>query len=338
MEPTLADLSGWLPAKILWKAGEPTVVWRPLGPGQMLDPYFDDTLRTTAADPEPEGRTFYTPLSFLRDVAEAPAEEPGPTPSGFVFHGTRCGSTVVAQMLAASHEHLVLTESQPIDALLRCQLWDARATPEWRQEQLHWLIRATARATPHRSRLFIKFDCWNVLQLPLIRAAFPAVPWIYIYRDPLEVLASHEHRCGVQFVPGELEPELFGWDLGEVMRRPFAVHWAKLLAAFGEAALGGLPLGRGHLVNHSELPEAITTGILRCFDVPRDPDMLATMAKTARYHTRDPKTISPAVTAEKLRAELPDHARAADQHVGQVYARLEAARRGEAGLPEGSGG
>lgn len=336
MEPTPEYLQGWLPGKILWEAGEPTVVWRPVGPARMVDPYFDDTLRAAATDPDPAGKTFHTPISFLKQVAELPAEDPGPTPAGFVFHWTRCASTVVAQMLAASHEHLVLTESQPIDALLRCHLWDQRATPEWRQEQLHWLMAATARATPHRSRMFIKFDCWNVLQLPVLRAAFPLVPWIFLYRDPLEVLASHEHRCGSQFVPGELEPELFGWQLAEVMRRPFAVHWAKMLAAFGQAALVGLETGRGYLVNHSELPDAVTDGILRVFGIPRNPEMLAVMAKTARYHTKDPKTLSAAATAGRLRLEFPELAATADQHVGEVYRRLEAGRYGDAGLPEGS--
>jgi hypothetical protein len=337
MELTAENLRGWLPGKILWEAGEPTVVWRPLGPGRMIDPYFDDTLRTTATDPEPEGKTFHTPISLLREVAEAPQDEPGPGPAGFVFHWSRCGSTVVAQMLAASYTHLVLAESQPIDALLRCHLWDARATPEWQQEQLHWLVEASARATPHRTRLFIKFDCWHLLQLPVIRAAFPHVPWLFIYRDPLEVLASHEHRCGAQFVPGELEPELFGWELGDVMRRPFALHWAKMLAAFGQAALAGLPSGRGYLVNHDELPDAATNGILRALGVPRSPELLAEMAKTGRYHTKDPKTISGAVTTARLQQELPDHALAVAQHVAAVYAELETRRNGDFGLPEGSG-
>ncbi len=339
MDPQVSDLLGWLPGKILWEAGEPTVVWRPLHPGSLTEPCFDDTLRASAQDPEIEGKRFHTPISFLRDVALAPEDPtaPAPTPAGFLFHSSRCGSQVVAQMLAASWEHLVLNEFQPIDALLRCHLWDARATPEWQAEQLRWLVLAAARATPHRLRLFIRFECWQVLQLPVVRAAFPGVPWIFLYRDPLEVLASHEHRCGAQFVPGELEPELFGWDLREIMRRPFAVHWAKLLAAFGRAALDGLPGGHGHLVNHEELPEAAYDGILRVFGVPRTSDILAMMAKTARYHLKEPKTVDAHPSAQRLHDELPDDVKAVEEHVADVYRRLEAARAGEAGLPEHSG-
>ncbi len=333
MEAQVSDLVGWLPAKILWEAGEPTVVWRPVSSEQIRENFYDDTLRTSANDPEVEGKRFHTPISFLREVAEAPAENASPAPAGFLFHWTRSGSGVLAQMLASSYDHLVLNEFQPIDALLRCQLWDARATPEWRQEQLHWLLLATARATPHRARLLVRFECWHVLQLAVIRAAFPQVPWIFLYRDPLEVLASHEHRCGSQLVPGELEPELFDWELGDIMRRPFAVHWAKVLAAFGQAALDGLGQGRGYLLNHAELPDAAYDGVLRAFGIPRTSDLLAVMAKTARYHLKDPKTVAPNASAQRLQDELPDHARAVETHLSELYRQLEAARAGDYGVP-----
>lgn len=339
MEAQVSDLVGWLPGKILWKAGEPTVVWRRLDPGEIREPYFDETLKASLNDAEIEGKCFHTPIGMLREVAEAPATEAVavPAPTGFLFHWSRSGARMVAQMLAADYSHLVLNEFQPIDALLRCQLWDARATPEWRQEQLRWLLLATARAMPHRTRLFVRFENWQVLQLPVVQAAFPLVPWAFLYREPLEVLASHEHRCGSLFVPGELEPELFGWELRDIMRRPFAVHWAKVLAAYGQAALTGLAQGHGYLLNHSELPEAAYEGLLKAFNVPRDPDLLAVMAKTARYHQRDPKTLSPDASLQKLRDELPDHAAAVEAYAAEVYHQLEAARNGEFGLPEHTG-
>ena len=40
-------------------------------------------------------------------------------PSGFIFHMSRCGSTVISQMLAALAEHVVVSEAGPIDALAR---------------------------------------------------------------------------------------------------------------------------------------------------------------------------------------------------------------------------
>jgi hypothetical protein len=37
-------------------------------------------------------------------------------------------------------------------------------------------------------RYLIKLDAWHIRRLPLFRAAFPDVPWIFTYRDPAEVL------------------------------------------------------------------------------------------------------------------------------------------------------
>ncbi|MEM1171563.1 MAG: sulfotransferase [Cyanobacteria bacterium P01_H01_bin.35] len=37
---------------------------------------------------------------------------------------------------------------------------------------------------------FIKFSSEHILQLPLIKKAFPNTPWIFIYRDPIEVVVS----------------------------------------------------------------------------------------------------------------------------------------------------
>ena len=37
----------------------------------------------------------------------------------------------------------------------------------------------------------MKFSSWNVLYLPLVRAAFPVVPWVFVYRHPVEVMVAN---------------------------------------------------------------------------------------------------------------------------------------------------
>src|SRR5438552_2215761 len=36
----------------------------------------------------------------------------------------------------------------------------------------------------------VKFSSWNVRRLDLLRAAFPNTPWIFVYRQPVEVIGS----------------------------------------------------------------------------------------------------------------------------------------------------
>jgi len=51
-----------------------------------------------------------TPLAALGDYA---ASNPGIAPDGFIFHVSRCGSTLVSQMLAALPDSIVLSEAGP---------------------------------------------------------------------------------------------------------------------------------------------------------------------------------------------------------------------------------
>ena len=48
----------------------------------------------------------------------------------------------------------------------------------------------------------IKLDAWNIGELPLLRECFPDTPWLFLYRDPLEIAVSHLRRPGMHMVPG----------------------------------------------------------------------------------------------------------------------------------------
>jgi hypothetical protein len=46
---------------------------------------------------------------------------PGLPPTGFIFHMSRCGSTLVSQMLASIPDNVVISEAGPIDAVVQAQ-------------------------------------------------------------------------------------------------------------------------------------------------------------------------------------------------------------------------
>lgn len=48
----------------------------------------------------------------------------------------------------------------------------------------------TRKRQKQHKRAFIKFISWNVLYIDFITKAFPDVPAIYLYRDPVEIVAS----------------------------------------------------------------------------------------------------------------------------------------------------
>jgi hypothetical protein len=102
------------------------------------------------------------------------------------------------------------------------------------EQNLDWLrAMLSTLGQPRRGseeHLFIKFEAWHVLMLPIIRKAFPEVPWIFLYRDPVDVLVSQMEQPG-QMIPSFLHYHLFGQDANSVASLPPEEYHAVLLAS-----------------------------------------------------------------------------------------------------------
>ena len=180
----------------MWAAGaEPVVDWA-IVDGPFREPFFEQTADRAMQHPFNQVFTRSTPLRALEALH---AQEPGIAPTGFVFHMSRCGSTLIAQMLAQLSATIVLSEAQPLDALLRLrqQGVDEEALIGW----LRAMVSALGRPRFGEQRLFVKFHAWHVLELPLIARAFPGVPWVFVFREPRAVLRSHARIAGAEADP-----------------------------------------------------------------------------------------------------------------------------------------
>src|SRR5688572_7060783 len=112
----LALLDGWVPFRLFSRGGEPWVDWVHLGDARFTEPFFEQTIRRCLRHPADALFRHQTPLTALSELYR---QRPGLTPAGFVFHWSRCGSTLVAQMLAALEQSTVISEAGPLDAVLR---------------------------------------------------------------------------------------------------------------------------------------------------------------------------------------------------------------------------
>jgi hypothetical protein len=144
------------------------------------------------------------------DAIEAGILEPSCAPSGIVFHESRCGSTVFSNMLASLPSTVIYSELGPPNAVIRANFNFT--------ERVHWLrVVYAAMARPialygyHRNLggvpsllsdqtelaadwspryLYLKTQHTTSLNLDVYQAAFPQMPWVYLHRDPIEVMMS----------------------------------------------------------------------------------------------------------------------------------------------------
>ena len=100
------------------------------------------------------------PLAAL--LERSANEQPVAQPDGFIFHMSRCGSTLVAQLLATVPGHFVVSEASILESVLKSRV--AGDGPEQQAARLRAVVGAMHRGEgPGESRLFVKFDAWHTL-------------------------------------------------------------------------------------------------------------------------------------------------------------------------------
>jgi hypothetical protein len=319
-------LSGWIPIRVYWKERTPVVDWCWVGTRRFTDPFFDHTVDDCLRLPFSLLFRPQTPIDALR---ERHTIAPGLKPRGFIFHMSRCGSTLVSQILAALPGSVVLSEAGPIDSVLRAQFRDPSLSEATRSDWLRWVVSALGqRRSGDETALFVKFDSWSALDLPLISRAYPGVPWIFLYRNPVEVLVSQLAHRGAHMVPGAIEPELFGMNMAEAFEMQTEEYCARVLALTCEAALRQHQSCAGLMINYEQLPDALWTGVADFFGIElRDSDM-ETFRQVTKLDAKNPSLTFESDSQTKQSSASEAVRRATDRWLAPVHERLEAARLG----------
>jgi len=323
-----SDLAGWTPINLRWQAGHPIVDWCRLGEARFTDPFFEQTIARALHNPARFLFRRETPLAALDEFHLRP---PGVPPSGFIFHLSRCGSTLISQLLAALPQNIVISEAPPLDQVLSVHRRDPGVTRERRIAWFRGMVGAFGQRRDGAERhLFIKLDSWHTLELPLIREAFPDVPWIFLYRDPVEVMVSQHRQRGTQMIPGIVDPRLFDLDPAAVLQMPLDEYCARVLARIGMAAAMHAQLGHGQLVNFSQLPGVVWNSLGTFFGCSWTPADLDRMRSATQANAKNPSLPYADDTAEKQRGATDEIRRLAAVWLDGLYARLESLRLAQA--------
>jgi hypothetical protein len=299
----LASMRDWFPVAL----DEQTVSWRHL-PDRFTEPFFGDTLR---AQPHASRRVCQTSYARLADTGAALA------PSAFIFHSSRCGSTLLAQMLAALPQCVVLSEPPVIDDFFR--LHGSQSRPD-AAALLRRLVGALGQCRSGTETHFIvKLDCWHMRHLPLLRAAFPDTPFWFLYREPAAILASHRRQRGPQMVPGLVLPPEIGagiepWDLDGYCA-------AVIRHIFSEALRHA---GQLRLLDYRQLPEVVWEDLLGELGLAPSVEQLAPLRARSRFHAKAAARVFDGDPAPDK--ETAPHRPQLLEMLAPLYAQLEALR------------
>jgi hypothetical protein len=112
------------------------------------------------------------------------------------FHESRCGSTLIANALIAMDppKHRTYSESGPGAQALKsiCGEDFSRCSMEQAAKILQDTVYMMSRTNdPMEERVFYKFQSITTKHVKVFQKAFPHVPWMFVYRDPVQVMMSH---------------------------------------------------------------------------------------------------------------------------------------------------
>lgn len=317
-------LAGWVPCRLYWKGPCPWIDWCYLGEYRFTEPFFEQTIHRCFREPFRALFRHQTSIEVLAGLDSLRSVIP---PTGFIFHLSRCGSTLISQMLAALPQNIVISEAGPIDFALRACPPAGEPSLEQRVRWIRWIVSALGHAQhPMQRHYFIKFDSWHTLLLPLLLEVFPETPWIFVYRDPVEVMVSHQRQRGLQVVPGFIHPRLLGIDPTELADLSLDTYMARVLARFCGEAVSCARRGHGLLVNYRQLPEIVMTATAAHFRIAFEVEDLTRLQEASFHHAKRPSLRFDKDSEAKQRDASPELKALAATWLDPLFQQLEQIR------------
>lgn len=217
-------LTDWMPERIeTAEDGSLLCRWLYTEGFTFSKPFFEESI--AACRTHPFNQKHYkasSALDFLPLAADAVVSN---EPSAFIFHVSRCGSTLLTQLLGLDENKLVLAEVPFFDQLLRLK---NGISGEERKNFLHAAIRLVGQQrSEQQQQLIIKTDSWHLFFVEQLREIYPQTPFIFLYRSPEAVIRSHAKRRGSHMIPALVDPALFGLTFTE----EFAMNLDRYAAA-----------------------------------------------------------------------------------------------------------
>ncbi|MGA2890834.1 MAG: cupin domain-containing protein [Terracidiphilus sp.] len=314
----------WLPISFNHKTK--TIQWIDTGARALAEPFFYQTVKHYKKE-HPAAHIRTTSLDALTHINE---DIP---PSGFIFHISRCGSTLLADGLRALPNMIVVSEPPVLSGVLSLQ---SAANNENNSDMidrgaiLKGVVNAFGQRRSGMERsLVIKFSSWSILHLKTIRALWPQVPCVIIVRDPLEVAVSClDKPPGWMNLKDEVQgtvDSVLGWDAKSVSTMTKIGFCARILGEFLKIAVVGKETGC-HVVDYKNLTADHIKKIAELFGIEVTSEGLEALRASCSIYPKDPggkltfqndRDAQQAKASDILRNEVNRWARSAYESVTQ---------------------
>jgi hypothetical protein len=266
------------------------VRWIEVGARRLSEPFLEQTF-DIVRNATPSPREVDTDLETLLRIGR---RLPASRPAGLIFHVSHCGSTLIANVLKAAENTVVVSESSAVASLLR-----PYAEPPGRYLADRWAVTQRAAlealfathacyrtATPER--LVMKCASLNILSLSAVRAWWPDVPCVVVVRDPIEVMVANiTSGWWMQLKSNPpLAREILRWKDLTPEDMSDEEYCARLLAEFLTSALGARG-GNCKVIDYEELDRGGLGQIADFFQIPI-PDGEGNLAEELGRYSKDP--------------------------------------------------
>ena len=325
----MENLRGWLPVDAVVVDGRPGLWWMEMADVSFSEPFFQHTVDRAKADGT-KRRELFTEFDVLLQLEKKLDSVP---PTGFIFHSSRCGSTLVANACRAIGDSIVLSEPNAIDKLIARFFTDS--TDSVKASLYSVFLRGVVHALGQRRRsneqhLFIKFACTSFAQLERITRIWPHVPWLFLYRDPIETIVSNVNDPPTWLTDDDWRvlASITGATPSEVAKMTIAERCARSISSFYTHAYD-LANERGLLLNYNELSVPVISNVLKFFKVSPSAQELEAIARASGVYAKEISGTRPFVADAAAKQKLAsDQIREiAARWAEEPYQRLEQKRQ-----------
>jgi len=152
------------------------------------------------------------------------------------------------------------------------------------------------------------------------------VPWLFLYREPAEIMGSYLRFRADRLPPGIADAGLVEGDPSDLAELRPEEFWARVLAARFSDALTFYQSGKTMLMNYAQLPGAALGPMLEFFRINCSPEDIEQMRRAATRNAKEPSKMFHSDNNQKRRA-VPASAQAfVERLIMPQYRRLESLR------------